>query len=174
MRKCYCLLLAVLLLAGCSQTHTHDYGAWTTVKPAECTGEGLQERVCACGERQTQSLAVAGHDLDDLGACAVCGFQEAETPSGPVTTGTNVKAAEHKFTVGKIAFTTGLKEKVGETVYSKGEGHMLVIQLTFTNLEGSKKSVQVGDTVRFQYDYVSQVSELLGLPHISVNKIRVN
>ena len=48
------------------------------------------------------------------------------------------------------------------------------IQLTFTNLEGSKKSVQVGDTVRFQYDYVSQVSEFLGSPHITVNQIRVD
>jgi len=47
------------------------------------------------------------------------------------------------------------------------------IQLTFTNLEGSKKSIQVGDTVRFQYDYVSQVSEFLGSPHITVNQVHV-
>ena len=45
------------------------------------------------------------------------------------------------------------------------------IQLTFTNLEGSKKSVQVGDTLRFRYDYVSQVSELAGDSHIIVNQL---
>ena len=47
-----------------------------------------------------------------------------------------------------------------------------VIQLTFTNLEGSK-SILVGDTVRFEYDYVSQVSEYLGSPHITVNQVYV-
>lgn len=62
-------------------------------------------------------------------------------------------------------------------IITSGDSHFDVddeIQLTFTNLEGSKKSVQVGDMVRFQYDYVSQVSEFLGSPHITVNQIRVD
>lgn len=135
MKKCDCLVLAVLLLllTGCGQPHTHTFGEWATVKPAECTAEGLQERVCPCGERESKSLAAEGHNLDDLGVCAACGYG-AENSSGLLVTGSSVKTQSHKFTVGKIAFVGGLKEKVGDTVYAKGEGHMLVIQLEFTNL----------------------------------------
>lgn len=48
-----------------------------------------------------------------------------------------------------------------------------VVQLTFLNIEGAKKTVQVGDLVRFEYDYVTQVSEYLGSPHITVNQVYV-
>jgi hypothetical protein len=47
-----------------------------------------------------------------------------------------------------------------------------VIQLTYTNLEGSK-TVMVGDTVSFEYDYSRQVSEYLGSPHITVNIVKI-
>lgn len=47
-----------------------------------------------------------------------------------------------------------------------------VIQVTYTNLSGSK-SVKVGDHVSFDYDYISSVSEYLGSPHITVNVLRV-
>jgi len=47
-----------------------------------------------------------------------------------------------------------------------------IIQLTYTNLVGSK-SVNVGQDVRFEYDYTSQVAEYLGSPHITVNQVHV-
>ena len=47
-----------------------------------------------------------------------------------------------------------------------------MIQLTYTNLEGGK-TILVGDRVRFEYDYSSQVSEYLGSPHITVNQVTV-
>jgi len=47
-----------------------------------------------------------------------------------------------------------------------------IIQVTYTSLEGNK-SVRIGDTVRITYDYVSQVSELAGDPHITVNQMIV-
>ena len=57
----------------------------------------------------------------------------------------------------------------------EGDGHFDeddVIQVSYTSLEGSK-SVVIGNTVRFEYDYTAQVSELLGYPHISVNQMSV-
>ena len=57
----------------------------------------------------------------------------------------------------------------GDSHFDEGD----ILQLTFTNLTGSK-SVVVGDTVRFRYDYAGQVSEHLGSPHISVNQVQVN
>ena len=97
-----------------------------------------------------------------------CGIESIAMPSLPEL-GDNLSSL-----TGQVDYVNG---RTCHVIITSGDNHFDPedeIQLTFTNLEGSKKSVQVGDTVRFQYDYVSQVSELLGLPHISVNKIRVN
>lgn len=48
--------------------HTHQFGEWYTVTKATCTEEGLQERSCECGEKETQSIASTGHSLVD-GVC---------------------------------------------------------------------------------------------------------
>jgi len=36
-------------------SHTHSYSEWTIVKEATCTSEGIQERTCACGEKETKN-----------------------------------------------------------------------------------------------------------------------
>ena len=41
--------------------HTHTYGEWTVVKEATETEEGLKERVCACGEKETEVIAKLEH-----------------------------------------------------------------------------------------------------------------
>ncbi len=41
--------------------HEHSFGPWNTVKIATCTEEGLAERVCSCGGKETQSIAVIAH-----------------------------------------------------------------------------------------------------------------
>ncbi|MBR2722257.1 MAG: leucine-rich repeat domain-containing protein [Clostridia bacterium] len=38
-------------------THAHLFGEWITVKEPSTTEEGLMERRCACGEKETQAIA---------------------------------------------------------------------------------------------------------------------
>ena len=38
-----------------------SFGKWKTVKDATCTEAGLQERVCECGEKETQTVGALGH-----------------------------------------------------------------------------------------------------------------
>lgn len=97
-----------------------------------------------------------------------CSIESIPMPSLPEL-GDNLSSL-----TGQVDYVNGRTCRV---IITSGDSHFDEedeIQLTFTNLEGSKKSVQVGDTVRFQYDYVSQVSEFLGSPHITVNQIRVD
>ena len=42
-------------------SHTHTYGEWETVKSASCTQEGIKERYCICGEKQTATIATKEH-----------------------------------------------------------------------------------------------------------------
>ena len=40
-----------------NQEHTHSFDNWETVKAATCTAEGLKERYCSCGEKQTAKIS---------------------------------------------------------------------------------------------------------------------
>lgn len=44
-----------------SSTHKHSYGEWQTTKPATCTEDGEKERVCECGDKQTEKIPATGH-----------------------------------------------------------------------------------------------------------------
>lgn len=53
--------------------HTHAFGAWTTAQAATCTEDGLQERICACGEKETQKLDALGHtEVIDAAVTPTC------------------------------------------------------------------------------------------------------
>ena len=40
-------------------SHKHSWGEWTVTKEATCTEDGVQERTCACGEKQTKTIKAA-------------------------------------------------------------------------------------------------------------------
>ena len=69
MKKQGLLILAIVIcLFACVFTacdtheHTCQFGEWIVTKQPTCTEVGQQERSCSCGEKQTSSLAVIGHD----------------------------------------------------------------------------------------------------------------
>ena len=41
--------------------HTHAYSSWVVVDEPTCTEEGLRERTCSCGEKETEQIAALGH-----------------------------------------------------------------------------------------------------------------
>ena len=41
--------------------HTHNFGEWEVVTEPTCTQEGLRERVCVCGEKESEEIAALGH-----------------------------------------------------------------------------------------------------------------
>lgn len=93
----YLLLFAVIAAAlawtACagmdfsSLLHTHAYGDWETVQAATCTEDGAEVRTCACGEKETRTLAAKGHTMQrtvtpptkikdgyTTHACSICGY----------------------------------------------------------------------------------------------------
>ncbi len=44
-----------------TEPHVHAFGEWKTVKLATCTEKGSEERICACGEKETQSIDIIAH-----------------------------------------------------------------------------------------------------------------
>ena len=70
MKKPGILLLAaafavcgLAVFSACDEPgHTHSFGEWTTVTEPTCAEEGLRERVCVCGEKESEELEALGHD----------------------------------------------------------------------------------------------------------------
>lgn len=70
------------------QPHVHAFGEWITLSEPTCIAEGVEARVCACGEQETQETAARGHTevvdkavvptsftegLTEGSHCSVCG-----------------------------------------------------------------------------------------------------
>lgn len=79
--------------------HTHTFGEWNTLKATSCKEEGIVERACSCGVKETQTVAKTEHragewiiDKEATAAeegskhlpCAVCG-ETIKTEAIPVT-----------------------------------------------------------------------------------------
>ena len=55
------LLLVSLVLVGCDEPHNHSFGEWVVVKEATETEEGSKERICECGEKETEAITKLEH-----------------------------------------------------------------------------------------------------------------
>ena len=63
------VIVLLLLLVKCEPEenvdppveHTHTYSSWVVVDEPTCTEEGLRERTCSCGEKETEMIAALGH-----------------------------------------------------------------------------------------------------------------
>ena len=52
--------------------HAHEYGEWTVITQPNCTDDGLQERVCVCGEKETEVIPALGHSYVATPTSATC------------------------------------------------------------------------------------------------------
>jgi len=53
------------------ENHSHTYGKWTVVNEPDCIKEGKKERLCACGEKETETIPLTSHKYTN-GACSIC------------------------------------------------------------------------------------------------------
>lgn len=157
MKKALSLILALALcLSLCACGHTHEFGEWTVKADATCTNDGARERVCECGEIETEVIAAAGHSYGEAvevravsctedgqteKSCTICGDTVTET----------VSAAGHTFTAAtafapKTCTTCGATEgealakvvNVGDVV--EAEDHSFVVEsVEFTSSLSEKR-----------------------------------
>ena len=68
-------------------SHSHVFGGWQTVTPADCTRDGLIKRACACGYTEERKMLRSSHEYKD-GACLACGAPDPDyVPQIPNTVG---------------------------------------------------------------------------------------
>ena len=103
------LLLAAVIficafLASCGMKdpyHIHAFGDWRIMSEATCTKNGLRERVCKCGEKETEIIEATGHNFGDWttvrkATCTDDGLNERICHCGEKETRI-IKATGHDF-----------------------------------------------------------------------------
>ena len=63
-RRTLVIILLLVVVVSClalTACHACEFGEWTVTIQATCTQDGSKERVCECGEKQTEVIP-AGHD----------------------------------------------------------------------------------------------------------------
>ena len=62
-KKLFCVVVLMLalvcVLASCG--HEHEFGEWETTTETSCIAEGIETRICECGEMETRSISVKSH-----------------------------------------------------------------------------------------------------------------
>ncbi len=86
------VITCILTLSACE--HVHEFGEWTTTEKADCTTDGINERYCSCGEKQTQIIEASGHKYNngEITAEATC------NQSGVKTFTCTVIGCHHSYT----------------------------------------------------------------------------
>ena len=112
------ILACVLTLSACgggndetpNKDHVHSYGEWTTTKQASCVTDGINERYCSCGEKQTQTIGALGHnEVVDVAVAATCttdGKTEGKhcgRCSAVLISQTLISSSGHKYNNGEIS-----------------------------------------------------------------------
>lgn len=135
--------IGAVALVGLLGNHTHSFGEWATAKEATCEVNGLKERFCSCGEKQTEDIHAYGHSFGawtivEEPTCGAEGNEKRECSCGEKETRSIEKHKSHDNIVidAKIESTckdTGLTEGkhcsvcneviVAQTVIEKSMNH---------------------------------------------------
>ena len=163
------VIVLLLLLVKCEPEenvdppveHTHTYSSWVVVDEPTCTEEGLRERTCSCGEKETETIAALGHtageavrenekaptctekgSYEEVVCCAVCGEEVSRK---------TVEVAALGHTAGEA----GKENEVAATCLSAGS-YEEVVCCTVCGEEMSRKTVTVD---ALGHDYKGEVTD---------------
>lgn len=161
---------AASCLSACSvkaeneEEHIHSYGEWVTVTQPGCTKEGLRERDCGCGDKQSERLPALGHGeaawqydeerhfkicprceeeygssshMPDDGQCNVCGYEEKAEEA---------LTYEYSEELGGYVVTSGDGENI--EIPAEYEGRPVVAVGDYAFLEKGVKTVSLPPTVK--------------------------
>ena len=150
------VIVLLLLLVKCEPEenvdppvgHTHTYSSWMVVDEPTCTEEGLRERTCSCGEKETETLEALGHiertpvrENEKAPTCTAAGSYEEVITCSRCREEVSRKTVE----VAALGHTPGEAEKENEvaaTCTSAGS-YEEVTYCTVCNAEASRKTVEV-------------------------------
>ena len=86
-----------------TEAHVCEFGEWDSLKSATCTENGLLERICKCGEKETQTIDALGHT------------EIIDSAIAPTCTGNGLTEGKHCSVCGKILAEQQTVDPLGHT-----------------------------------------------------------
>ena len=79
------IVITVVLILGGGK-HEHSFGTWNIVDEPSCFAEGIEDRVCECGEKETRTIATKRHTYSEwvsesnslTRSCSACEYEEVK------------------------------------------------------------------------------------------------
>ena len=110
---------------GTDSTHDHSYGEWEETKSPTCTESGERERICSCGDKETEIIAKKEHSFGGWitkgnPSCIISGSKERTCYCGE--TETIVLNATGHTMEGNTCSVCGAKYSEGLEFVSNGNG----------------------------------------------------
>lgn len=161
----------LLTFSGCDLFHKHEFSEWKTVKEVTCTEDGTQERVCECGEKETQTIPSTGHDWVEEGCanldyCKNCGehtgSKDGHKYSGDTCTVCNKTMYHNLFEmVFNMVSQKGTTDEDGKRCYKSKDDNGTYYCYSNAAGEDYVKIVWVGKVAGVQ----PRIEELKVMPH---------
>jgi len=125
------IIMSILLLTACgtagndtgegpiSEEHIHSFGEWETVKESTCLEAGSRQRLCQCGEKETEEIEILPHtEVIDEAIDPTCSA-EGKTEGKHCSVCNTVTVAQE--TVSKLPHTEVIDEAVAATCTAEGK-----------------------------------------------------
>ena len=138
------IIFISIALSGC-QKHEHVYGEWVVTSDATCTAEGVETRMCECGDAETRPIKATGHsygswEITTAATCTEEGVEMRTCECGDAET--RPIAAGHSFGEWVVTIAaTCTKEGIEARTCSCGEKETQLIP-TVEHTYGNWKTTQ--------------------------------
>jgi hypothetical protein len=146
--------------------HTHAFGEWAVKTEATCTADGLQERVCECGEKEVKEIKAQGHNF----AKATC----TSPKTCKICDATEGTVAEHQFKGEMPCSICGEKnprvEKIA-TALKSIKGYPTFISINKGLISNNYELFRMTGNYTYYSDVCKYTSEIIEYLKTVVNKL---
>ena len=147
--------VALVGILGGGKSHNHSFGEWATAKEATCETNGVKERFCSCGEKQTEDIFANGHSFGEWtvvenATCGSEGSEKRECSCGEKETRSIEKHKSHD----NIIIDTKIEATCKDTGLTEGKHCTVCNEIIIPQTEISKST---NHTYTDKYDAICNV-----------------
>ena len=151
-------LLLVLICVMTSCSHEHQWSEWQLSKDVSCTQDGLKERTCSCGEKETETI-IASHSWKDATctkakSCSKCGLTKGSALGHTTQFGTCGRCGNKIISAATMKCSNNLPQDFTSEYYPGRKAS--TTQIMDVSFEKSESKIIISVKCKFLKEYNSE------------------